>query len=67
MSDWKRSSYCDGGHCVEVSLTASVGPRTKPSVVGIRNSRSPSTEVYFTTEDWNEFIKGVKAGEFDLL
>lgn len=66
MSDWKRSSYCDGGHCVQVSLTTSLPVNTESLVIGVRNSRTPEAEVYFSADDWNAFVKGVKAGEFDL-
>ena len=34
--------------------------------VAVRDSKDPSkTTLFFTHGEWNAFIKGVKAGEFD--
>lgn len=56
---FKRSSFCGGGDCVEVEVRAGVG-------VAVRHSRHPDVEsIAFTTAEWRDFVKGVKAGEFD--
>jgi hypothetical protein len=37
------------------------------SIVGVRDSNFPAVSIIrFTHEEWREFVKGVKAGEFDL-
>ena len=57
---WKKSSYCEAGSCVEVSLTA--------GSVGVRDSKFEGSPVLrFTAEEWNAFVMGVKSGEFDLV
>lgn len=39
----------------------------KNKVVAVRNSKDPSrATLIFTEKEWDAFIKGVKAGEFDL-
>ena|SRR5690348_8782112 len=64
--EWSTASQCEVsstaesiGSCVEVgSVTAEVL---------IRNSREPGGPVLnFTHEEWEAFVAGVKAGEFDL-
>ena len=56
--EWKRSSYCDGGTCVEV---ATVGDHTL-----IRDSKDPDGPMLrFTAAEWDAFVSGVKGNEFD--
>jgi hypothetical protein len=57
---FKVSSFCNFGNCVEVGT----GP--DGSVV-LRDSKDAdrSVSLVFTCEEWNAFVKGVKAGEFD--
>jgi predicted secreted Zn-dependent protease len=59
--NWRKSSYSNGnnGACVEVAAAPEGGrylrdtkDRTKPAH-------------YFTAAEWDAFIKGAKAGEFD--
>ena len=55
---WMRSSKCAASSCVEV---ASMG-----SLVLVRDSKAPDTPyLSYTSEEWQAFIAGVKAGEFD--
>jgi len=62
---WTRSSRCDNGHCVEVSLA--VDPALDgQTLVAVRNSRIPGEIAWFTPIEWAEFVAGVKAGDFDL-
>ena len=58
---WKKSSYCkaDSPMCTEVDGLDDV-------YVHVRNSRTPHTIVTFDREEWQAFIDGVKAGDFDL-
>lgn len=60
MTDWKRSSYCEGGHCLEIREASG-------DVVAIRNNVVPGEVIFVAKLDFTAFIEGVKAGEFDLL
>lgn len=58
--DWRRSSLCGAhGSCVEVAATPDGG-------VAIRNGEIPGTAsvLYFSPDEWEAFVAGVKAGEF---
>ncbi|MDF5753957.1 DUF397 domain-containing protein [Spongiactinospora sp. TRM90649] len=56
---WLKSSYSGGGNCVEVSVAS--------GAIGVRDSKQPGGALLrFTAEEWNAFVVGVKAGEFDL-
>ena len=59
MIEFRVSSYCSYGNCVEVGRSADgvVVRDTKDRV------QQPLT---FTDEEWAAFVAGVKAGEFDL-
>ena len=55
---FRISSACGGGNCVEVSMG---------ETVLIRDSKhSTSGVLEFSRDEWQEFVWGVKAGEFDL-
>lgn len=54
---WRRSTRCEGGHCVEV---ADLG-----NAVGLRNSTLPEVELSFSVDQWRDFVTAVRAGEFD--
>lgn len=45
--------------CVEVSTLDT-------EYIGVRNSRDPHTIASFDRAEWQAFIDGVKAGDFDL-
>jgi Domain of unknown function (DUF397) len=57
---WRKSTRSGGqGNCVEIAET--------PAAVGVRDSKDPSGPVLvFTRSEWQAFVDGVKAGEFDL-
>lgn len=57
---WTRSSFCESNGCVEVKFT--------PKVVWVRSSYvgSDIRQLLFSHEEWEAFVAGVKAGEFDL-
>jgi hypothetical protein len=60
-SQFKTSSWTGGviARCVQVA-------RTKKGVA-VRDSKDPTrTTLYYLNEEWEAFIKGCKAGEFDL-
>ena len=60
MIDYRISSFCTGGHCVEV------GQLTDGSVA-VRDTKDAAREarLVFTRDEWVAFVQGVKAGEFD--
>lgn len=58
---WHKSTYSNGsgGNCVEAA-TLSGGRRA------VRDSQNPDGPVLiFTASEWEAFISGVKAGEFE--
>lgn len=57
---WVRSSRCHSANCcVEISVT--------DSQVLMRSSVTPEMGLLaFAPETWNDFLAGVRAGEFDL-
>lgn len=60
VHDFKKSSFCAGGGCVEVAIT-------NKDAIYIRDTKDAAQNaLQFTTEEWREFVAGVKAGEFDL-
>ena len=60
-NEFKLSSFTGQGRwsCVMVAK--------RTDVIGIRHSKDDTkTTLEFNPDEWNAFIKGVKAGEFDL-
>jgi Domain of unknown function (DUF397) len=57
--EFRTSSFCSGGACVEVGML----PR---GAVAVRDSKDRMQELVFTPEEWAAFVAGVKNGEFDL-
>ena len=56
--EWKKSSYCGSGSCVEVAK----GTET----ILLRDAKdSDSPVLAFTPSEWASFVAGVRAGEFD--
>jgi hypothetical protein len=57
---YKVSSFCNFGECVEVG-------RLPGGSVTVRDTKDPERQVSltFTRDEWDAFVKGVKAGEFD--
>ena len=52
------SSFCTRGECVEVAA-----PQGR---VLVRATNDTATSLSFTDDEWASFVRGVKAGEFDL-
>ncbi|MET8335878.1 DUF397 domain-containing protein [Streptosporangium canum] len=69
---WQKSSFTgnNGGDCVEIAEldTGSQRPDHKPDAThAVRDSKDPSGPVlYFNPGEWQAFLSGVKASEFDL-
>jgi hypothetical protein len=60
---WAKSfaSEPNGGNCVEVN-TGTAG------LVGVRDTKLAESPVFvFDAGEWEAFLAGVKAGQFDLL
>lgn len=60
MIEYRVSSYCSAGSCVEVG-------RLPDGAVAVRDAKDPerATALEFTQEEWAAFVAGVKNGEFD--
>ena len=57
---WRTARRCDGGACVEIgTLGESVLVRSSGEAGGIY--------VTLSREEWQEFVAGVKDGDFDRL
>jgi uncharacterized protein DUF397 len=55
---WRKASFSASGECVEVA--------ERDGMIVMRDSKNPrSPMLRYTTGEWQAFIRGVKAGEFD--
>ena len=59
MIEFRVSSFCSFGNCVEVG-------RTADGAVLVQDTKDRAQTLAFTAEEWTAFVAGVKAGEFDL-
>jgi hypothetical protein len=60
VNGYRRSSFCDGGSCVEVAPLES-------GWVAVRDSKDESKVPHlYTKQEWAAFVQGVKSGEFDF-
>lgn len=60
MIDFRISTHCTYGNCVEVG-------RTSDGAVLVRDTKDRAQQALaFTGEEWAAFVAGVKAGEFDF-
>ena len=56
---WRTSTFCDLNGCVEVALL--------DNRVAVRDAKDKASPILlFTAPEWDAFISGVRAGEFDL-
>lgn len=57
---FRRSSFCSSGGCVEVAVLPG-------GWIAIRDSKAPrQLPQIYSVEEWEAFLSGVKAGEFDV-
>jgi hypothetical protein len=56
---WRKASFCASSECAEIA-------RDGDAIV-LRNSTAPRRVVRYSTEEWQSFLRGAKAGEFDDL
>jgi hypothetical protein len=55
---FRKSSFCGEAGCVEVAVL--------PDIVAVRDSkREESPVLTFTPSEWEAFVAGIRAGEFD--
>lgn len=73
--NWVKSTCCEANACLEVTFTkasfsgneACVEYHAHNDAVHVRDSKDPDGPfLTFTPQEWNAFIQGAKAGEFDL-
>ena len=58
-TQWLRSRRCESGSCVEV---AKVGDQ-----IAMRDSKDPNSPILlFTGAEWDAFVEGVQAGDFQF-
>lgn len=56
---FRRASFCESGACVEAAAVQ--------GMMLVRDSKDPNGPVLrFDRDEWEAFVKGVKAGEFDF-
>jgi hypothetical protein len=56
---WRTSTFCDLNGCVEVALL--------DNQVAVRDAKDKASPILlFTAPEWEAFLGGVRAGEFDL-
>lgn len=57
---WRKASFCASGQCVEVT--------EQNGMIIMRDSKEPHGGMLrYTIEEWQSFVRGIKAGEFDDL
>jgi hypothetical protein len=58
---WRKSSYSEGAaECVETAVL----PDRR---IAVRDSKQPDGAIQlYTAAEWSAFVRGAKAGEFDL-
>lgn len=57
-TDWRKSSRCESAHCVQIR------PLADGSVL-LGSTKEPG-DLLFTKAEWDAFVEGAKAGEFDF-
>ncbi|MFI6514273.1 DUF397 domain-containing protein [Spirillospora sp. NPDC050679] len=64
---FKSSTLCNGenGGCGCVEVAVNLANAEAGGTVGLRDSKTGIVSV-FTPHEWEGFIRGVKAGEFDI-
>jgi hypothetical protein len=71
VDTWVKSSLSfANSNCVEVSAVTEGFPCSfvgEELMYAVRDSKGrTSARLYFTVDEWEAFLAGVKAGEFDL-
>ncbi|MEU4513846.1 DUF397 domain-containing protein [Nonomuraea wenchangensis] len=51
---WRISSHCNGGNCVEVALLSS-------DTIGVRDNKNPESPVLiFKAKEWDHFLRNLR-------
>ena len=58
MVKWVKSSRCETSSCVEVALH-------QGEVIVRESDREFRPALFFAPDEWDDFVAGVKLGEFD--
>jgi hypothetical protein len=58
--EFRKSTFCDGGQCVEVGFVG--GGACQVMVRDSKHRGGPALR--FSQPEWDAFVKGVRAGEF---
>lgn len=58
VGEFRKSSSCGDSACVEVARLH--------DVILVRSTTAPEKALTFTKEEWDAFLIGAKAGEFDI-
>jgi hypothetical protein len=57
---WHKASQCDSGQCIEIGALG--------GLVLVRSSADPECpRIALSHDEWQEFVAGVKDGDFDEL
>jgi hypothetical protein len=60
LPDWRRIEFCGSQACVEVATVAM-------DTILIRDSKNPhGSPLSFDRAEWEAFVAGVRAGNFDF-
>jgi hypothetical protein len=58
---WRTSSACTGGECVEAAAVDG------GSMVALRDSKNPGAVLFYSAQEWTDFLDGVSRGDFASL
>jgi Domain of unknown function (DUF397) len=59
-AEYKASSFCSGGDCVEVGMRHG-------GVVAVRDTKDRGRELRFSSQEWAAFVAGIKHSAFDAI
>jgi hypothetical protein len=59
---WRKASFCASGECVEIAERNGMIVLRSSNGLALRPRR-----VQYTAKEWQTFVRGIKAGEFDDL
>lgn len=74
QAHWRKSTFSgnNGGDCVEVAELTNISgleaayPDHEDTLIAVRDSKNPDgPKLFFSPAEWDAFLNGVKANEFD--
>ncbi len=66
MISWNKVIFKKSSYCAEASGDKCVGVSISKDAVLVTETDRRWPALRFTKDEWKEFVKGVKNGEFDL-